>query len=761
MRDSHFPTFAGICSLVVATQPHLTSAAIRPPAVPLIVHDSFVSVWQPADNLTDSFPMFWSGPVLGMVGLMTVDGNSCRWLGVDTYSSGAKIVACQQLGLPLVMPTQTYYSFQFSGAQLNVTFSTPVLGSDLPTWIDNPVTYLTLSTASTDGAAHAVRLYFEHTAELTVADVADTVQWQRDAPVSIPDAFLLRFGSEAQNVLGSSGDAMRISWGFQYLAVPFGDHDTQSSVGDNTILAPAFLAGQPLPADDTNQPRACNNGWPVLAAAWDLGVLQPAADSVSVFSVITFDEIAVMNYYGSPLAPAWAHGGTRTIADVISTAISNYTSMMSAMTAFDQQLWEELVAAGGQQYAELTSLAYRQVYGSIVYSGVPSNLTGPCASSDYVPTDIDTAVEKSSIDNYWASNTYWAFMEEMSSDGDVSTVDVLYPAAPGVLYFSAKLMATLMKPVMAYAANCTSYPYEKAFAPHDLGTWPIANRAWNNQEDMPVEESGNLLILAGVIYNVTGNTGFIESWQWPLFEQWAQFVNTSLPNPPPQLCTDDFEGPAPNNTNLVIKGITALNAWADLLEAANASNPLAQEYRTSAASFVSYWLQNAMDASTSGNYTQPHFNREYQLPAGSSFSLKYNTIFGYFLGYVDSPSWFPSSMMETEFAFYFSNSSFRNSSAIATAYGVPLDDRNPFTLVEYMADILAVAGVVDASKGTNYQPMLTQQLYNFANETPQRVALTDWYNVFSAARWGFAARATVGDLFGLVMMKNRLFGSGL
>ncbi len=34
---------------------------------------------------------------------------------------------------------------------------------------------------------------------------------------------------------------------------------------------------------------------------------------------------------------------------------------------------------------------------------------------------------------------------------------------------------------------------------------------------------------------------------------WANYSNISLPNPGNQLCTDDFEGPSPQNVNLAAK----------------------------------------------------------------------------------------------------------------------------------------------------------------------------------------------------------------
>lgn len=711
------------------------SSSFRPPAVPLIVHDSFVSIWQGSDNLTDTFASFWSNPTIGMVGILKVNNLNCRFMGIDTYTPSGNTVACPQQGLPIVTATQTYYTFlhsSFPTVQLNVTFTTPVLANDINTWMDNPVTYITLTVTNTDSTvSYTVQSYFAATAELAVDDVTDSIQWGRDIPSPVNGAQLLRVGTQSQNVLGVAGDGRRISWGYLYLAVP----DSSSSVNvattiaNNTVVGPAFLNGNTLPPFDTNYPRACSDGWPMLTATWDYGTLAPSI-ALSSFFVFTYDEIANMKYYGEPLYPSWKHNGTRTIIDVITTAIANYTAMINACLNFDTTLTNEFITAGGSRYAEMANLVHRQVYGAMIYTSVPTNLSSTCLPPP--PNGFPN---------------YWTFMEEMSSDGDVSTIDVLYPASPGVLYFQPELMYNLMVPVMAYAANCTSAgSYQKPFAPHDLGTWPIANRAWNNQEDMPLEESANMLILSGVAYNMTGTTNFIAPYQWTLLDNWAQFVNQSLPTPPAQLATDDFLGPAPNNTNLVVKGLTGLNAYAGLLDAIGRSTE-ANQYRTWASNYVNFYLTNAYD-----NVNGTRYKREYQLPNGSTYSLKYNSIYGYYLEFFDTPSWFPSSMMITELDYY---ANYQNYPC-----GVPLDDRNIFALVEYMGDLLGVAGAIAINNGGNstYQTILTDQLYTFTTTTLPRVPMTDWYRADNGKQWGFQARATVGDLYALALIKNRRFG---
>lgn len=47
-------------------------------------------------------------------------------------------------------------------------------------------------------------------------------------------------------------------------------------------------------------------------------------------------------------------------------------------------------------------------------------------------------------------------MKEISSDGDLSTVDVIYPASPFFIHQNPFLLDLMLRPLMAYANNETS-----------------------------------------------------------------------------------------------------------------------------------------------------------------------------------------------------------------------------------------------------------------------------------------------------------------
>lgn len=59
----------------------------RPPAVPLIVSDPYLSVWSQADHAYDIKPTHWSGVWTTFVLLARVDGDTYLLLGQDQFSA--------------------------------------------------------------------------------------------------------------------------------------------------------------------------------------------------------------------------------------------------------------------------------------------------------------------------------------------------------------------------------------------------------------------------------------------------------------------------------------------------------------------------------------------------------------------------------------------------------------------------------------------------------------------------------------------------
>ena len=107
---------------------------MRYPAVPLVVHDPFFSVWSFSDRLTESWSCHWGGADSRLSGILRIDGRSRRFCGLD----GGE--AMEQTGCE-VLPTRTIYTFAADGVELKFTFLSPLLPDDLEL-LSRPLCYL-------------------------------------------------------------------------------------------------------------------------------------------------------------------------------------------------------------------------------------------------------------------------------------------------------------------------------------------------------------------------------------------------------------------------------------------------------------------------------------------------------------------------------------------------------------------------------------------------------------------------------------------
>src|SRR5687768_14211372 len=146
-------------------------SAFRPPAVPLVTHDPYFSVWQMADALNEDWSRHWTGAIQAMCGLIRIDGSTYRFAGLRPDSTPAM----RQTGVE-VLPTRTIYLFEAAGVELGLEFLSPLLPDDLDL-VSRPVTYVTFEARSIDGAPHSVSIYYDVTAEWAVNSPSQKVEW--------------------------------------------------------------------------------------------------------------------------------------------------------------------------------------------------------------------------------------------------------------------------------------------------------------------------------------------------------------------------------------------------------------------------------------------------------------------------------------------------------------------------------------------------------------------------------------------------------
>ena len=646
---------------------------MRPPAVPLVAHDPYFSIWSLSDTLNGAATSHWTGKPNTLTAYARIDGKSYRIMGRDRGT---------QPELPQkrlqVLPTRTIYDFSGAGVALTLTFFTPALPDDLEV-LSRPLTYLEWSAASTDSRDHEVQIYFDAASDLVVNTPDQPTQANR---VQIDGQSVLRLGGKEQPVLAKRGDDLRIDWGYLYLASDRAEGVTQFA-GDRATARAAFDAtGQLPPTDDFVEPR---RGGPSLALALNLGKV--GAAPASRYLMLAYDDLYAIEYFERRERAWWRRNGA-TAADLIRSARREHDSLLARGLRFDTELVADLTKVGGAKYADLAVLAYRQTL----------------------------AAHKLVAD---ADGTALYFPKENFSNGCIATVDVIYPGAPFTLLFSPRLLKAQLQPVMDYARMDR---WRWPFAPHDLGTYPQANgqvygggeRTEENQ--MPVEESGNMLILLAALAKVEGNADYAARY-WPQLTKWADYLKEKGLDPENQLSTDDFAGHLAHNANLSIKAILALGAYAQL--AALTGHPQdAARYRATAEDFAKKWSGLAAE----GDHYKLAFDKE------GTWSQKYNLVWDQILGL----KLFPTEIARKEIAFYLTRQN---------QFGLPLDNRKDYTKLDW---ILWTATL--AEKPADFQALVAPA-WQFANDSASRVPLTDWYDTKTAKQQGFQARSVVGGLF--------------
>ena len=655
----------------------------RPPVVPLVTHDPYFSIWSMADRLTDIDTRHWTGVDQPLAGLIRIDNVAYRYMGADPR----QVPAMQQVSLQ-VTPLHTIYTFETAGVRLQVTFFTAALPNDLDA-LARPVDYLTWSVTSTDSRPHTVDLLLDVSPVVAVNTNDQDVTWGRSV---IPGMQVLRVGSRDQRVLNREGDNLRIDWGYFYLAVPDQPGATLATV--NNGIQSFVRSGSLAQSDDMDMPLEPRNRAAHLAVAFHAEA--SPTGPVNRHVLLAYDDGYSIEYLGRKLRPYWRRDG-QTAAGMLAVSEAQYQSLEDRGKHFDAELTSDMARVGGKDYAWLATLAYRQTFAAHGFA-----------------VDVD--------------DTPMLFPKENFSNGCISTVDVLYPSSPFFLFFNPALLEAQLKPVLEYSALPR---WKFPFAPHDLGTYPLANGQvygggeLTEENQMPVEESANMLIMMDALGRAQGNQHLAEQY-WPQLTKWANFLLTDGLDPANQLSTDDFAGHLAHNANLSIKAIEGIDAYAQMATKLGKMD-VANKYATSAKQMAGQWVGMAQDGD--------HYKLAFDRPG--TWSQKYNLVWDLLLGM----DLFPSSVRKTELAFYLQH---------LNQYGLPLDNRADYTKLDW--EIWTATLSDEPSQLT----ALMDPIAKWLRETPTRVPLGDWYDTKTGVALHFQARSVVGGVFVKALADKKL-----
>lgn len=614
---------------------------LRPPSVPLVAVDPYFSVWSPADRLNDHTTEHWTGSPNTLLGTVTVDGTPYTFMGC-----GENKICQTALHMSAMV---TAYTFENEAITLTAEFFTPLLITD-NYLLSRPVSYFAASYRTRDGQSHTVSVKLAASEELCLDKKGQLAVETKTAEQ--PQFLAICMGSVEQPVLKRRGDDLRIDWGYFYLACPKSGKTGTEQQNEMTF---------------------------VTAEA-------PLCEGKPALFLLAYDDIESIQLFDRNLKAYW-HTVDADILTAMSKAYNDYADLKARCTAFEQQLQQKAVQAGGEKYADLLTLAYRQVL----------------------------AAHKLVTDE---NGELLYISKECNSNGCAATVDVTYPSAPLFLLFNPELLKGMLRPIYRYAAM-PDWPHD--FAPHDVGCYPLLNGqayygAHNIKNQMPVEECGNMLILTACLTLCDQNADFAKP-QLQLLGQWVKYLEQYGADPGEQLCTDDFGGHLAHNCNLALKAIMGIAGYGIILTYLNDAN--AEHYLALAKKMADHWVQTAANPDGSFRLT---FDRP------GTFSMKYNIIWDKIWG----TNLFAPSVLNSEFLSYRRH---------FNAYGMPLDSRRDYTKSDWYLWVACLANYKE-----DFEEFIAP-LWQAYHQSKSRVPMTDWFSTVTAGICAFKHRTVQGGLF--------------
>ncbi len=637
---------------------------LRPPSTPLITVDPYFSVWSPADTLTDRTTVHWTGKPNTIVGYAEIDGENYRFMG-KVNGDDSKVIPqtgrdCDALS--------TRYTFEGAGVTLFLTFTTPLLLDNLDV-LSRPVSYLNITAASSDGKAHSVKIKLSVSEEICLnlrgedEVVTKTITGRNYTAV--------KMGSVKQPVLAVSGDDIRINWGCFYLGVDKG------SVSVEKKAVPYRKRHR-----NDNPPENFREEMTFVTAEADLCT----ECSPSALFTFSYDDVKSIKYFGEELTSYWNRGG-KTITEAIEEAYADYDERIVECREFSDKLFLDCTRAGGEKYAEICELSYRQ-----------------SIAAHKVAVDTDGQI--------------LFISKECFSNGCAATVDVSYPSIPLYLLYNPELVLGMMRPIVKYART-DGWIFD--FAPHDCGQYPLLHGqvySGNNIEgQMPVEECGNMLVMTAAATIASGDTKFAED-NLDLLEAWVKYLIAHGDDPENQLCTDDFAGHLAHNCNLSLKAIMGISGLGIIYHLIGREDDC-EKMMTAARKMAEGWAERASNGD--GSYRLA-FDR------AGTWSMKYNIVWDKLMG----TNVMDKGVIASEFTSY---------TRRMNAYGMPLDNRANYT----KSDWLMWTGTLAESK-RDFEAYV-EPLWKSYDCSPSRVPATDWYDTVTSQQVGFQHRSVVGGHF--------------
>ncbi|KAJ5390473.1 glutaminase [Penicillium cataractarum] len=761
-----------------------TASTLTPPVLPLIVRNPYLSTWQ--GNARDApwtkWPMFYTGEELGLALMAHVPSQGTVYPLVGrpqdslNSNSGSQVKYPEYLGPNYDASTTNFtYRIDIDSKPLDITVS--FLSPITPTSTlrqSIPASYVTIDVQGNVD----VNVYMDIDGRWVSGDGGSRLNWQWDTldveaemSNSKKSSGLQRWQIRRDAELDLSEIRDRAEWGTLHFTGP---DDAKYESGEASQVRRQFAKSGALSNSNDGQFRAIRDRSPVFAFSKSFKLAKSERPSQSVTFTVALIQSPVVQYAAARgitmMRPLWESFFPST-EQLLIFHYNDHAAASALALNYSEQLAKDAYLSGAEDYVEIVALTARQVMGATQFSGTPDNPI--------------------------------LFLKEISSNGNFQTIDVIFPSFPFFLYTNPRWLAYLLEPLIEHML---SGQYPNTYAMHDLGShFPNATgHPDGNDEYMPVEECGNILIMGLAIANslqyedsseaasiwstqgeprskfstlksglfplddlqVMSGIGYQDSkwgggiegkslakkWvqrSYRLWKQWTGYLVEFSLEPANQLSTDDFAGWLALQTNLALKGIVGINAMSKLSELVGNEKD-ASYFKETANKYIAKWEEFGM--SRDGSHAKLAY--DWYGSWTTIYNLYADAQLCFHLENTNSsssnkaPGFVPRHIYQKQSIWYH---------YVRQKYGLPLDSRHLYTKTDWEFFSMAVAS----------KPVRTEILESVArwvNETVTDRPFTDLHNTEGDGNFPgphFFARPVIGGHFAFLALERACGGKAM
>ncbi|ROW08289.1 hypothetical protein VMCG_03191 [Cytospora schulzeri] len=514
-------TFALFWSAVVLFTPSRAGTSSIS-SYPLAVRNPYLSTWLPG-NVSSDAPraevQFWQGQTIYWPVFARVDGVTYYCL--SEVNGVLNATAATQTGIEFTA-THTIITLTAGAATVTLDFFSPVSPSN---YIRQSLPYSYLTVNVTSPSARNIQIFsgVDDSWSGFSGDLSADVQTGTDG-----DTVFFNVSNPNQTLFTENNQMA--AWG----SIVFGSKPAASSTltyqyATRSAVQQAFVTDGVL----ANTATSYGENY-VFGLSHDFG----STTSASATFAVGYDRSHLVNFLGTSYS-GYYMSKYPTPASALPAFLADYESAYAESLTFD----DRVVTAGeafSTNYTDLLEQSVRQVYG---------------AMDLVIPTDtLDT------------SNVI-ALLKEISSNGDIDTVDVIFPTFPALYVISPEWIKLLLEPYLIYM-NTGDWPQD--YIPHDLGVYPTASgHNAGGGEAIYVEATAPFFTL---LYAHTYATGGSSSWLDTYKERLLVAGDWTVANglyPSDQLSTVDAITSSANQTGLAMSAAVGLKALGALFDLSN------------------------------------------------------------------------------------------------------------------------------------------------------------------------------------------------